>query len=311
MKHISGLSVIECRYCYNKWRVEINNNRASFSSAIRKHQQLQTIDLFHQKNTYAAAGVPVVIHEVDYNNYCQYEPYEGVTRDFSDAVCAAVSNGNAVVTAGGYCNYAPAIVGGIQRAVGEDKTIGVIWMDAHADCRIAEKLSEPVRLVGVPLSTMLGVTLDDYRKNVCGLSVPCKGENILAGDMRIMDEMSAATLQEANVHWVDASIFANEAAWNAAVQDLAARVDVIYLSVDADILKFKYIPSYEKEVPYGHDVDVVARNVRIAMETNKVCALSLFCFDFDHYERDGHITCASAAEILNAALRNWKKLPLD
>ena len=311
MRNISGLTAIECKYCYNKWRVEMVNGQPVFISEIREHQQPRISDLFHQENAYATAGVPVEIHEVDYENYCQYEPYEGVTRDFSDSVYTALSKGNAVVTAGGYCNYAPAIVGGIQRAVGEDKDIGIIWIDAHPDCRIAETSPDPMRLVSVPMSTITGLTLENYRKTVCGLNIPCKGENIIASDIRILDESSAANLCKAQVIKLDASIFANEAAWSAAVQDLAARVDVIYLSVDADILKFKYIPSYEKEVPYGHDVDVVARNVRIAMETNKVCALSLFCFDFDHYERNGHITCASAMEILEAGLKNWKQVPLN
>lgn len=309
MKNMKGLSVVECKYCYNKWRVEIKNGKPAFTSKIREHQQPRTVDLYHQEHVYEKAAVPVEIHEVDYKNYMQYEPYEGITRAFSDAVCESVSKGFAVMIAGGYCNYAPAVVGGMQRAAGTDKTIGVIWMDAHADCRIPEKLDEPVRLVGVPMSTMLGLTLEDYRKNTCGLLVPCKGENILASDMRIMDEMSAETLYEAKVNWLDASVYEDEPAWRKAVAELAAKTDMIYLSVDADILKPEYVPAYEKTVPYGHSLDVVKRNVRIALETGKVCAFSLFCFDFDHYERGGERTCKSALEIVETALESWKEIP--
>lgn len=311
MSKVKELTVIECPYNYNAWRVDCINGSPIFSSELKNYQWPRAVDLYHEADTYSAMGVPYEIHEINYENYKkQYgAPYAGVTREFSDAVYEGVSKGNGVLIAGGFCNYAPAIVGGIQRAIGEEKRIGVVWLDAHSDCRIAEESPEGVRLVGVPMSMMLGITLDEFRTEICGLKIPCKGEDIIGGDMRIMDEKTAEILSREHVQWLDATAINSEEIWNRAIERLAERVDAIYLSVDADILKPKYVPAYFKTVPYGNEPEVIKRNVRKVMETGKVCAFSTFCFDFDRYEHGGDITYASGREIVEAGLKSWQELP--
>ena len=118
MRKAAGLTVIECKYCYNKWRVDCSGGTPVFTSELKEFQQPREVDLYHACGAYSAMGVPVEIHNVDYENYSQYAPYAGVTRDYSDAVYSALSQGRAVLAAGGYCNYAPAILGGLQRALG-------------------------------------------------------------------------------------------------------------------------------------------------------------------------------------------------
>lgn len=312
MSKAKGLTVIECPYNYNGWSVDCTGTSPVFSSELKTYRWPRAVDLYHVSDTYSAMGVPYEIHEINYENYRnQYDaPYAGVTREFSDVVCSGATKGNAVLIAGGFCNYAPAIVGGIQRAFGEEKTIGVVWMDAHSDCRIAENSSGSEHLVGVPMSMMLGITLEQFRTEICGLKVPCRGENIIGGDMRIMDEKTAGILCEHKVHWLDATALNDEKTWAQAIESLAKRVDAIYLSVDADILKSEYVPSYIKTVPYGNELEIVKRNVRMVMDTGKVCAFSTFCFDFDCYESGGQVTYSSGREIIETALRSWKKIPM-
>ena len=54
----------------------------------------------------------------------------------------------------------------------------------------------------------------------------------------------------------------------------------------------------------------MARNIRIAMETGKVAAFSMFCFDFDRYECGGERTYASGMKLIRAGLDSWKECPL-
>lgn len=304
----NGLTVIECKYNYNGWNVDCSKGKPIYSSEIKLYQYPRATDFYHETKVYEAAGLPIEIYNVDFERYRQNypQPCFGVTRDFSDAVCKGVEKGNAVFIAGGFCNYAPAIVGGIQRAIGEDKKIGVVWVDAHADCQIAETASGPRRFVGLPMSLMLGLTLEDFRREACGLERPCLGDHVVAGDLRIMDEETAAILQTQGVHWLDATGFNNEDMWREAITRLAEKVDAIFLSVDADILSSEYVPSYFKTVPYGHDLETVKRNVRIVMESGKVAAFSTFCFDFDNYYQNGLRTAESGAEIIRAGLGNWR-----
>ena len=311
MRTPNGLTVIECRYNYNGWSVDCTGGHPVYSSQLKFYEHPRAVDLYHRANSYGVMGVPVEICEADYGQYeARYpQPCLGVTRAFSDAVFQAVSKGNAVLAAGGFCNYAPAIVGGIQRALGTEKTIGVVWIDAHADCRIAETSPKPEHFVGLPMSLMLGLTLDDFRRDICGLAVPCRGDHIVGGDMRIMDEQMASVLSAEGVHWLDTTAFNCEAMWDKAVNELAGKVDAIYLSVDADILKPSDVPAYFKPVPYGNDIETVKRNIRSVMATGKVCAFSAFCFDFDRYEHGGERTSASGREIVEAGLGSWKQVP--
>lgn len=302
-----GLTVIECPYNYNAWTVDCTGSEPVYSSRLKPYEGGRVVDLYHETGLYSAMGLPVEIREIAYERRKeQYpQPCLSVTRDFSDAVYAGVSNGNAVLIAGGFCNYAPAVAGGIQRAIGEDKKIGVVWMDAHADCQIAETAAGPKRFVGLPLSTMLGLTMGRFREEICGLKKPCLGRHIVAGDLRIMDEETAGILSAQGVRWLDATAFQNEDMWGQAIDGLAKEVDAIFLSVDADILSGQWVPGYIKRVPYGQSPDTVARNIRRVMNTGKTAAFAAFCFDFDRDSQGAPRTAETGAAIIQAGLESW------
>ncbi len=307
---LRGLSVVECKYCYNKWHVDPSTAPYKVVSEIKEFRQPRDVDLYHLCGVYGKAGVPVEVADLDYEKYKEYEPYMGVTKNVSDEVCEGVRKGNGVLVAGGYCLYAPAVAGGIQRALGTDKKIGVIWMDAHSDNRIIEDSHEPVRFVAIPVSVMVGQTYEQWRKDGCGLEVPCEGKNMLLSDGRMNGEIGTRNMKDAGIIHLNSEEFEDEETWKKAVEELASRVDAVYLSVDVDILKPEYVPAYDKVVPGGHDIETVMRNIRIVMETGKVAAYSLFCVDFDHYEQNGEWTYLSGMKLIAAGLESWKETGL-
>lgn len=310
MKTPSALTVIECNYRESFWKIDLTGEQPVIHDPIECFQHRRDVDSYKQNKTYETMGVPVEIEEIDYENYKQFRPSDGVMMNYSDLVCQGIEKGNAVLVSTGLCMYAPAIVGGIQRAVGVDKKIGVVWIDAHADNRIAEKA--PTSFVGIPLSTICGQTNESWRKSACGLQIPCEGENVLASDIRICDEESLRNMENVNMVHLTSSEFKDKNAWKAAVYALAERVDAIYLSIDMDILRNEFTPAYIKSVPGGHTVEVVMNNVREVTETGKVSAVSLFCCDFDTYDRNpelGELTYQNGARIISAALEGWKGIP--
>lgn len=313
MKSINKLNIIEYPYSYKAWAVEMIQGKAEFHSQIGE-PDFFSIEAYRKSQVFQTMGVPYTIRDILYQGTENDSPYHALTRNVSDSVCEALKRKEAVLFVGGYCNFAPAIAGGIQRAIGTDKKIGVIWIDAHADCRIPDpSVHSSTRLVSVPMSVLSGIAdpvLLDYRKNTCGLEVPCRGENMIAGDLRIMDEETGHNLMSAGIQRLDASEFRSEAIWKKKVNELAQRVDAIYLSIDADILKHEYIPAYCKNVPFGQDLDVTARNVALAAETGKLCALSMFCFQFDETGEKAMQNCRSAIEIMKQGLSAWKKMPI-
>lgn len=85
MRPVSGLTVIGCPYCYNAWDVEAADGVPVFHSKIKqlKHRE---IDAYTDSGVFQTMGVPVFIEDLDYQKYRQYAPYEGLTRNASDAV---------------------------------------------------------------------------------------------------------------------------------------------------------------------------------------------------------------------------------
>ena len=155
------LTVLESRYNYAAWYVDTAHDRQAMHSAIKEFPDRHDVEIYHTCGVYSRAGLPYEIIDLDYDRYRPEPPHIGLTRAYSDEVCEAVSAGNRVLVTGGYCVFAPAIVGGIQRAIGTDHRIGVVWMDAHSDNYILETTQRPkTTLVGIPMSTLAGQTAE-------------------------------------------------------------------------------------------------------------------------------------------------------
>ena len=307
MSKPAGLTVVECPYCYAGWSAEIRQGETVFSSVLRPCVHPQAADLYRREEVYQKAGFAPEFCRIDHEAQSQCPPHEGLTRAFVQTVRQGLEKGNNVFLAGGYCNYAPAVLGGMAQALEPEQRLGLVWMDAHADNRILEKQKGPLRLVSVPMAVLTGQTMPEFRRQVCGLEKPLDGRRILASDIRIMDESCAQNLIDAGVRRLDASQFDREEVWRQAVEELAGQTDALYLAVDADILKPELIPAYEKSVPYGHDLETVARNIRIVMETGKVRVFSAFCFDFDKGGEGDEQNRQSALTLTAAALQSWSR----
>lgn len=303
------LHVVECPYCYRAWDILPGKQGDKVNADAARFTHPYTADLAKTCHVYQSMGIPYRITELSYTEGGKLDPCSSLIMQTRDAVKDAVSKQEAALFIGGYCNYAPAIAGGIQSALGTDARIGVIWVDAHSDSEIAEDHAAPTRFVAVPTMVMMGQTLEFYRKTFCGIKKPIPGSRFLMSDIRMLDEEEGTRLENLGATRLDGSAFQNERRWRQEVERLAESVDILYLSVDADILKKEYIPAYEKAVPYGQYIDTVMRNIRIVMETGKVGAFSLFCADFDHEEKGGWRNRLSGVELLDAALMNWKCIP--
>jgi Arginase/agmatinase/formimionoglutamate hydrolase, arginase family len=310
VSELKKLRVIEVPYCYNKWRVDPNCEPYKITAEIKRFIGPRDVDLYHKENLYSKANVPYAVDEIDHNDRNEMNPCFSLCRSISDIVCNSNENGESVLIANGYCLFAPAIAGGVQRAAGENKTIGVVWIDAHADNMVIEESMEETRFVGLPVSGMLGQTYEYWRKDICGLKKPIEGAHLLIGDTRANEGEMDHTMEKAGVIHVSHDQFACCNIWQKKVNDFAKDVDAIYLSVDVDILNKKYIPAYEKEVENGHDIETVMQNIHAVMNTGKVNAFSMFCLDFDHYEHGGKETYRNGMKLISSGLEAWKNTAL-
>lgn len=299
------LKVLECPYPYVGWYAD-DLDSASFTSWTTPFKNRPMTEDFKLCGVYGAGGVPYEVAEFAREAYPHLSPHDAVARDLSNKVYEAISSGWSVLVSSGYCVYAPAILGGMQRALGQDSRLGVVWIDAHADSVVLGKPgTEHATLVGIPLSTSIGLTAPEWRRKSCGLAVPCDPRNVLASDLRASDEQCLEMVCHAGVVHLREGQFEDRALWAEEVRRLADRVDAIYLSVDADILSPEYVPAYYREELGGHDPWTLLENMSSVFATGKVAALSIFCFDFDKVENERDATCLNAMRVIGGALKTW------
>ncbi len=309
---LKNLSVVEIPY-YDpfKWVVDLKDPSYPISSPCEEFKKPREIEDLELCGVYHKAGVPYTRERLSYlsEDHPNEEGYLGFTRLLSDRCLAALRAENGLFVTGGFCTYAPGIVGGIQRAIGEDKKIGIVWIDEHADIAAPDRTNTDL-LAGMPLSTIIGVCLDDWRVS-CGLKKPCEGRHVLISDYREGCKEEDEIIAENQVNTLDAAQFKDEAAWRTAVEKLAEEVDAIYLQVDADIMSKEFVPAYDYPVPGGHDVNTVMRNAGIVMDTGKVIAFATTCFYFDTDAPGRETTTLSAMRVASASLSRWKQSPVS
>ena len=90
------------------------------------------------------------------------------------------------------------------------------------------------------------------------------------------------------------------------MEQLAQRVDAIFLMVDVDILQSRYIPAYFRQESGGHTMETVTRNIASVMKTGKVAAFACFCVDFDKYDQGGDVTYLNGMRLIGTALEAWE-----
>ncbi|MGN0479571.1 MAG: arginase family protein [Hominenteromicrobium sp.] len=301
-----GLTVLEYPYMYDAWHVDPDDFSRAVSSRRAFSGAPRSVDYYRRNGIYERAGLPCTVEEITGGPYPALEPHQAIPLHFAEAARRAAEENRKLLISSGYCAFAPAVLGGLQQALGPDKRIGVVWMDAHCDNVLVEETDRSdLRFVGFPMSVIAGQTMQDWGRTYCRMTCPCTAEEILLGDGHCSGEEEFGNLRRAGIRRVLPEQFADAAYWRAQAESLAARVDAIYLMVDVDILKFEYIPAYFCYEPGGHALKTVQENIRAVMRTGKVAAFSCFCVDFDKYEQGGEITYRSAAGLIEAGLEAW------
>lgn len=305
------LTVIECPFKETFWKINIKENRNKVYSTAEKFEQRREVDDYHLCGVYSKAKIPVEIKEVEYKTPNQ-EPFHAIPRHISELTEKAIKSGNKVLFAGGYCMYAPSVLGGIEKALPNQK-IGMVWMDAHSDNNIVETTKrEFVTINGIPLSVIMGQTYKKWAKEDCGIIYPLKGENVIFTDGHLISYKDEAqdlydALKESEVLFLKQEDFINSQKFAETVDDLARRVDQIFLMVDMDILDEKYIPAYPIKAVHGNSVEKVMENIKVVMKTKKVCSFMVTCSSFDLYDMGGDITYLNAMKLVASGLEEWGK----
>lgn len=309
MSKLKALSIVETALDQWEWSVDTDENgNMIIESDVQVIEGPRETDDYHTCGVYHKAGVPFQIREVCYEPCEGLQVYEEYTKSFSDACYEAMKSGSGLLVAGGFCTYLPGITGGIQRAMGPGKKLGVVFMDGHADIETPEMTHSHI-VAGMPAAAMLGLGLQSWR-DVAGMTEPIESENFILTDYHARSDADDFNIKRAGLDIIDEDGFKDEQLWDARIEALAEKVDAIFLHIDVDIMASKYVPAFRFPLPEaGQTPERVIRNAKKVMETGKVAALTVMDVCFTPGADGCDTTYLNAMRILGSCLESWKEMP--
>ena len=179
------------------------------------------------------------------------------------------------------------------------RQVGLIWIDAHGDFNTPETTMSGW-LGGMPVSVAAGQSLERMRRTA-GLDPAIPTRNIVMMGLRDVDPLEQVLIDESHITTVStADMVGRTDTMKEAVARLAARVDVIYLHVDLDILDATEIPGSFFETAGGPTAEEVAEVLRELTSHPKVVALGIA--SFPTAEEGRTTSLGSAMTLIRAAL---------
>ena len=291
---LSELNVIGIRYRGSK--PAVNDERA--------------LDAYAASGVYQSAQVSFVIIEPAFPEEKRKVEETDNLGLMNGAIATVVADahrhGHAVLMTGGDCTHCTGVLGGLQDVYGPATRVGLVWFDAHGDFNTPTTTLSGM-LGGMPVAVCAGLAYPHWREG-SHIAAPIPTDRILMVDVRNLDPV-----EEQLIHATDVVIAAPAPGFpgedlEAAVADLAARCDMFYLHVDADILDESYVPNHGTREPNGANMEQVLAAIDTVMSTGKVVVFALVSI---YGEGEGSETSvASGIELIRGGLLSWGRYGL-
>ena len=265
------------------------------------------LDKYYNADIFLAAEVPVIVVEpelpTDQRTGNAVKNLGILGGQIAESVAEARKNDAAILLTGGNCCHITGVVGGLQDVHGPEARIGLVWFDAHGDYN-TEKTSISGMLGGMPVAVAAGLTHPEWRIG-SHIGAPLPTDRIILVDVRNLDPAEEQLIRATDtVIAAPAPGFPGENL-KTVVEELAQKVDLIYLHIDSDILDERYTPNHGTKEPNGPDMEQVTAAINTVMATGKVAAYAVVSV---YGEGDGaEVMIESGMELIRAGLKSWKK----
>lgn len=226
-----------------------------------------------------------------------------IGAEIADAVTVGLNAGRATLVVGGSCSLVPGVVGGIQQAYGPTARIGLLWLDAHGDFNTPRTTLSGM-LGGMPVAVSAGLAWPGWRE-LSKQTVPLPTDRIVMVDVRNLDEAEERLIRATDVVIAaPAPGFPGEDLGKA-IDDLAAKCDVLYLHIDSDILDESLTPNHGTKEPNGPDMAQVLAAVDAMMATGKVAVFAVVSVWANG--EGGDVMLRSGTELVRGGLESWRR----
>lgn len=160
------------------------------------------------------------------------------------------------------------------------RRVGLVWLDAHGDFHTPETDAGGF-LDGHGLAMAVGRCWGAATATVPGFA-PLPEERVLLVGARSLDDAEERALRASRVAWLPAAAGRDRAAVRAAVDRLAADVDVVHLHVDLDVHDPSVGPANDYAAPDGLTAGQVQDVVREVASRLRVGSATLASYDPAH-----------------------------
>lgn len=226
---------------------------------------------YRQADVYDAAGVPatMVAPEMPAGRTGDEVTDLGLINGaIAEVVAAGRRAGDAVCLVGGDCTHLTGVVGGLQDVHGPGTRLGLVFFDAHGDFNTPQTTLTG-SLGGMPVAVAAGLAHPRWREGA-HIAAPIPTDRLLLVDVRNLDPEEARLIHAAGVTTAPVG-----PGLRAAIDDLAARCDLLYLHIDSDVLDARYVPNHGTVEPDGPDMAQVLDAVEAVMATGQVAAYAV------------------------------------
>jgi len=269
-------------------------------------------EAYRHAGAYELAGVPLqVVRPLAPESSMHWDAPANMGL-IGGAIADAVAEGSgrrllytppAILMVGGNCNHATGVLGGLQDIYGASARIGLVWFDAHGDFNTPQTTISG-SLGGMPVAVCAGLCLPAWREG-SHILAPLPTDHIVLCDVRNLDPAEEALIRAVGVPTAAPAPGFPGSDLQRAVDDLARRVDMIYLHIDADILDISYMPNHRTKEPHGPDMEQVLDAVSIVMATGKVVAYAVVSV-FPEGE-GGHTSVTAGIRLIRGGLDRWRQ----
>ena len=222
--------------------------------------------------------------------------------NFADVVREGLQDDLITIGLEANCNDLLGMLSGLKYdSDGNARRVGLIFIDAHGDFNIPETTLSGM-LGGMPVAIAAGHALHNVRKTT-GLAEPLPMSNIVWGGVRDLDPLEADRFTQYEVQQFSVQdVRELSANLKKQMDDLADRVDVVYVHIDMDVLDPAEVPGHDLTVADGPSSKDLAAAMTLMFENPKTVALGIASTPSFNLDPDG-VSRQAALNLIEGAIK--------
>lgn len=199
-----------------------------------------------------------------------FNAIDKVNAQLCESVYSVLSSGEKVVTIGGDHSIS---WGSIAGALKFNPEIGVIYLDAHGDCNIAER-SSTHHIHGMHMAYLMGFGGAEYVQRYTNNLLPVT--NILYVGARSLDPYEVELINEHGISWIPSKfINSNMQGTLEKVSEFLSRFKQIHISLDIDVLDPSIAPGTGVPEKGGITEEALCEIISLIRGEGKVLSIDL------------------------------------